>query len=48
MAAEAFAQQQYAVADERLKDSAPYIPDRTSVQARTLEDYKARLKNIRR
>jgi tetratricopeptide (TPR) repeat protein len=48
MAAEAFAQQQYAVTDDHLKDASKYITDRTSAQAQTLRDYQARLHTIRR
>jgi tetratricopeptide (TPR) repeat protein len=48
MAAEAFAKQQYAVADDHLKEAAKYVTDRSSAQGRTLEDYRGRLRNIRR
>ena len=48
MAVEAFAKQQYAVTDDHLREAAKYITDRTSAQGQLLEDYRARLKNIRR
>jgi tetratricopeptide (TPR) repeat protein len=48
MAADAFAKQQYAVTEDHLKDAAKYITDRTSAQARTLEEYRAKLRSIRR
>ena len=48
MATDAFAKQQYAVAEEQLKDAAKYVTDRSSAQAQTLADYQARLRNIRR
>jgi tetratricopeptide (TPR) repeat protein len=48
MAAEAFARQQYAVADDHLKDASKYITDRSSAQAQTLDDYRNRLRDIRR
>lgn len=48
MATEAFAKQQYAVTDDHLRDASRYITDRSSAQAQTLEDYKARLRSIRR
>jgi tetratricopeptide (TPR) repeat protein len=47
MAAEAFAKQQYAVADDHLKEASKYVTDRTSPQGRALEDYRGRLRNIR-
>jgi tetratricopeptide (TPR) repeat protein len=48
MAADAFGRQQYAVASDYLNDASKYITDRSSAQARTLDDYRARLKSIRR
>ncbi len=48
MAAEAFAQQQYAVTEDHLKDASRYITDRTSSQAQTLQEFQARLHSIRR
>jgi tetratricopeptide (TPR) repeat protein len=48
MAAESFAQQQYAVTADRLGDASKYITDRTSAQGQMLQDYQARLKGIRR
>ncbi|HET6897797.1 MAG TPA: hypothetical protein VFK70_05595, partial [Vicinamibacteria bacterium] len=48
MATEAFAKQQYMVADDYLKEAAKYITDRSSAQGRMLEDYRARLRSIRR
>ena len=48
MAAEAFAKQQYAVAEDRVKEAGKYVTDRTSDQGRALADYQARLRNIRR
>lgn len=48
LATEAFANQQYAVAAERLGDAEKYITDRSSPQGQTLTDYKGRLRNIRR
>jgi tetratricopeptide (TPR) repeat protein len=48
LATEAFAKQQYAVAESQLADASKYITDRSSPQAQTVEEYKARLKNIRR
>jgi len=48
MAAEAFAKQQYAVAEDRVKEAGKYVTDRSSDQGRTLADYQARLRNIRR
>jgi len=48
MATEAFAKQQYLVADDYLKEASKYITDRSSAQGRLLEDYRARLRSIRR
>lgn len=48
MAADAWAKQQYAVADDYLNDAAKYVTDRTSAQGRTLEEYRAKLRSIRR
>ncbi|HEV7499165.1 MAG TPA: hypothetical protein VGQ33_04135 [Vicinamibacteria bacterium] len=48
LAAEAFAKQQYGVTDSQLRDAAKYITDRGSAQAHMLDDYRARLKSIRR
>lgn len=48
MAAEAFARQQYAVTEDHLKEAAKYVTDRSSVQGRALEDYRGRLRSIRR
>jgi tetratricopeptide (TPR) repeat protein len=47
MAADAFAKQQYSVADEYLKDASKYVTDRTSAQGRTLEEYRAKVRSIR-
>ena len=48
MAAEAFAKQQFAVADEYLREAAKYITDRSSAQGQMLADYQGRLRSIRR
>jgi tetratricopeptide (TPR) repeat protein len=48
MATEAFARQQYAVTDDHLRDASKYITDRSSAQGQTLDDYRRRLKSIRR
>jgi len=48
MAAESFAAQQYAIADDRLKDASKYITDRTSAQGQTLAEYQNKLHSIRR
>jgi hypothetical protein len=48
MATEAFAKQQYLVADDYLKEAAKYVTDRSSAQGRLLEDYRQRLRSIRR
>jgi tetratricopeptide (TPR) repeat protein len=48
MAADAFGKQQYSVADEHLRDASKYITDRTSAQGQMLEDYRRRLRAIRR
>ena len=48
MAAEAFAKQQYLVADDYLKEASKYVTDRSSAQGRMLEDYRGRLRSIRR
>ena len=48
MAAEAFARQQYLVADDYLKEASKYVTDRSSAQGRMLEDYRGRLRSIRR
>jgi hypothetical protein len=48
MAADAFAKQQYKVTGDYLRDAAKYITDRASAQGQMLEDYRARLRAIRR
>jgi hypothetical protein len=48
MAAEAYGKQQYSVADDQLKDASKYITDRSSPQAQQLEDYRSKLRSIRR
>jgi hypothetical protein len=48
MATEAFAKQQYAVTEDHLRSASKYITDRSSAQGQLLEDYRARLKSIRR
>jgi tetratricopeptide (TPR) repeat protein len=48
MAADAFAKQQYKVTEDFLRDAAKYITDRASVQGQMLDDYRARLRAIRR
>jgi tetratricopeptide (TPR) repeat protein len=48
MAAEAFAKQQFAVADDHLRDASKYITDRSSAQGQMLADYQGRLRSIRR
>jgi hypothetical protein len=48
MATEAFAKQQYAVTEDHLREAAKYITDRSSAQGQMLDDYRARLRNIRR
>jgi tetratricopeptide (TPR) repeat protein len=48
MATEAFAKQQYAVTEDHLREAAKYITDRSSAQAQVLDDYRARLRAIRR
>ena len=48
MAADAFAKQQYKVTEDYLRDAAKYITDRASAQGQMLEDYRARLRAIRR
>jgi tetratricopeptide (TPR) repeat protein len=48
MATEAFAKQQYRVTEDHLRDASKYITDRSSAQGQMLEDYRARLRSIRR
>jgi tetratricopeptide (TPR) repeat protein len=48
LAADAFAKQQYGVTDSQLRDAAKYVTDRGSAQGHMLDDYRARLKSIRR
>lgn len=48
MATEAFAKQQYKVTEDYLRDASKYITDRSSAQGRMLEDYRGRLRSIRR
>lgn len=48
MATTAFAKQQYGVADDRLQEAARYVTDRSSAEGRMLEEYRARLRDIRR
>jgi hypothetical protein len=48
MATEAFAKQQYKVTEDYLRDAAKYITDRASAQGQMLDDYRGRLRNIRR
>ncbi|HEY8149839.1 MAG TPA: hypothetical protein VIK51_13110 [Vicinamibacteria bacterium] len=48
MATEAFAKQQYAVAEDRVQEASKYITDRSSAQGQMLEDYRRRLRAIRR
>jgi hypothetical protein len=48
MATEAFAKQQYAVTDDHLKSASKYVTDRSSAQGQLLEDYRGRLRSIRR
>ena len=48
LATDAFARQQYAVAESQLADASKYVTDRSSAQAQMVEEYKAKLKNIRR
>jgi tetratricopeptide (TPR) repeat protein len=48
MATEAFAKQQYKVTEDYLRDAAKYVTDRASAQGQMLDDYRARLRSIRR
>jgi hypothetical protein len=48
MVAEHYAKQQYALAEARLKEAQKWVTDRDSPQGRRLEDYQARLRDIRR
>jgi tetratricopeptide (TPR) repeat protein len=48
MATEAFAKQQYAVTEDHLRDASKYITDRSSARGQMLEDYRRRLRSIRR
>jgi tetratricopeptide (TPR) repeat protein len=48
MVAAHYAQQQYALAEARLRDAQKWVTDRDSPQGRRLEDYQARLRDIRR
>jgi tetratricopeptide (TPR) repeat protein len=48
MATEAFAKQQYRVTEDHLRSASKYITDRSSAQGQMLEDYRARLRSIRR
>jgi tetratricopeptide (TPR) repeat protein len=48
MASAYYAQQQYGMAEARLKDAQRWVTARDSPQGRMLEDYQARLRDIRR
>jgi hypothetical protein len=48
LAVDAFAKQQYAVTQADLGDASRYVTDRTSARGQLLEEYRGRLKSIRR
>jgi hypothetical protein len=48
MAQEHYGRQQFAMAEARLRDAQKWVTDRNSPQGRKLEDYLARLREIRR
>ncbi len=47
MGAEAYAQKQYAIAQSRFADAAKYVTDKASPQGQEVQDYLARLREIR-
>jgi hypothetical protein len=47
MGAEAYAKKQYAIAQSRFADAAKYVTDKTSPQGLKVQDYQARLREIR-
>jgi tetratricopeptide (TPR) repeat protein len=48
MATDAFAKQQYSVTEDHLREASKYVTDRSSAQGQMLEDYRRRLRAIRR
>ena len=47
MGAEAYGQKQYAIAQSRFNDAVKYVTDKTSPQGLKLQDYQARIREIR-
>jgi tetratricopeptide (TPR) repeat protein len=48
MGTEYYQSRQYAVAEQSFKEAARWVTDRTSTQARAVEDYQRRLKSVRK
>ena len=45
--AKAYGQKQYAIAQSRFNDAVKYVPDKNSPQGLKLQDYQARIREIR-